>query len=182
MWDFESIPNNLSLEQSFIEPPLKLRFFLIYNVLGHMPYVKHHLPRAHRSPYYFVQHPPTQLSLNPVLILFVGKTSWTLRYSYWYDIINFGPKPSWFCFWASPQKYFIPIECCPCLYTRKPSLVYLMWDFECIPNNLYLKQSFTKSPFKPRFFLIFIVFGYTPYVKHYLPRIHHSPHHFVRHP
>ena len=22
----------------------------------------------------------------------------------WYDIVHFGPKPSWVCFWASPQK------------------------------------------------------------------------------
>jgi len=22
----------------------------------------------------------------------------------WYDIVHFGPKPSWICFWALPQK------------------------------------------------------------------------------
>ena len=38
------------------------------------------------------------------------------------DIVHFGPKPSWFCFWAFPPQCLIPIGCCyPCLYIHKSS-------------------------------------------------------------
>ena len=48
-------------------------FFLFFTGFGYMPYMKHHLPKAHYSPHHFVQLPPTCLSLNPTLILLVRK-------------------------------------------------------------------------------------------------------------
>ena len=48
-------------------------------------------------------------------------------YPHLYDIVHSKPKPSWFCFWASPPKDIISNECYLFLHTYKPSHSYLMW-------------------------------------------------------
>ena len=56
------------------------------------------------------------------------ETPWILPYPHWYNIVHFGPKPSWFYVWVFPPIGFIPIGYCPYLYTHKPFHSYPMRD------------------------------------------------------
>jgi len=39
---------------------------------------------------------------------------------HWYDIVHFGPKPSWICYWAIPKRPHTNGDICPSLYTHNP--------------------------------------------------------------
>ena len=39
----------------------------------------------------------------------------------WYDIVHFGPKPSWICFWTYPKRPHTNGDICPSLYIHDPS-------------------------------------------------------------
>ena len=39
---------------------------------------------------------------------------------YWYDIVYFGPKPSWIYSWALPQRSYTNGDIYSCLYTHDP--------------------------------------------------------------
>jgi hypothetical protein len=39
---------------------------------------------------------------------------------HWYDIVHFGPKPSWICSWAIPKRPHTNGDICPSLYTHDP--------------------------------------------------------------
>jgi len=39
---------------------------------------------------------------------------------HWYDIVHFGPKPSWICSWAIPKMPHANGDICPSLYTHDP--------------------------------------------------------------
>jgi hypothetical protein len=39
---------------------------------------------------------------------------------HWYDIVHFGPKPSWICSWAIPKRPHPNRDICSSLYTHDP--------------------------------------------------------------
>jgi len=39
---------------------------------------------------------------------------------HWYDIVHFGPKPSWICSRAIPKRPHTNGDICPSLYTHDP--------------------------------------------------------------
>jgi len=73
----------------------------------------------------------TLRSLEPYGLIIVGRGAnnsrvrWCKDYGHhlsphWYDIVHFGPKPSWICSWAIPKKPHTNGDICPSLYTHDP--------------------------------------------------------------
>ena len=46
---------------------------------------------------------------------------------YWYDIVHFGPKPSWICSWAIPKRSHTNGDICP-------SLIIYPWSSPFLAN------------------------------------------------
>jgi len=128
MWYFGRMPNNPPLEQRTIEPPLKWLSIhplstnqdsLLQCVGSTCLTWKHHLPRElalteliHRSHHDITGAHHLRSTFQGFIHLdnFELGSDTTCKDSghhispQWYDIVHFGPKPSWICFWDLPQK------------------------------------------------------------------------------
>ena len=139
----------------------------------------HHLPKAFRSPYInFVRHPPILLSLNPTLIPLVGKCHGPFPIHISMILFTLGLSLHGFVIGLSPERPRTNLILSILINLLIPNRCGTLWDFEHTPNNPPLKQSSIGPPLKPGFSFSFIAFGYTPCMKHQLPRAHRSPYHF----
>ena len=128
MWDFGRIPNNPPLEQRTIEPPVKWLSIRPLSTNQDSPLQcigstrltwKHHLPRE-LSLTKLIHGSNCDITgahhLRSAFRGFIHLTNFESGFDttckdsghhispQWYDIVHFGPKPSWICFWALPQK------------------------------------------------------------------------------
>ena len=69
--------------------------FVSFITLGHTPYLKHHLLWAQHT--IFCLASTHTVKLEPSSDTTCYKTSWIVPYLYWYVIVHFRLKLSWFC-------------------------------------------------------------------------------------